>query len=45
MLGLIWIQSIYHSDGPERNLKKNQQMTKKHEKFPRVQRVNSTYAG
>ena len=41
MLGLIWIQSVWHSDGiPERSLEivefeKNQQTTKKHENFPR----------
>ena len=42
-LGLIWIQTVWHSnDIPERifrnswlkKLKKNQQMTKKQEKFP-----------
>ena len=46
MSGLIWIQSVWHSDGiPERIFRKvyfenNRQRTKKHEKFPRGQRVN-----
>ena len=48
MSGLIWIQSLLHSDViPERNfgkvdLEKYQQRTKKHEKFPRGQRVKVT---
>ena len=42
-VGLIWIQSVWHSNGiPERIFRKrwfwkNQQTTKKHEKFPRWQ--------
>ena len=43
MSGLIWIQTVWHCIGiPERFLEKVdfekvQQMTKKHEKFPRGQ--------
>ena len=45
MSGLIWIQTVWHSDCiPERTFLKslfwkNQQMTKKHAKFPRRQRL------
>ena len=46
MSGLIWVQTLRHFDGiPERIFRKvdfgkNQQTAKKHEKLPRMQRVN-----